>query len=139
MILETPRLSLRQLNKHDLPALRAILQDPETMTAYEGAFDDSMVNAWLDRMLERYTTDGFGLWAVTLSDTGGAEPEHMIGQCGLTRQNVLGADVVEVGYLFNRAYWRQGYAVAAQTCRISRLLSTGRPPRPLQSDLFHLL
>ncbi|WP_304438376.1 GNAT family N-acetyltransferase [Leucobacter sp. G161] len=63
----------------------------------------------------------------------------VFGQCGLSRRSIRGADLIEVGYLFNRAYWRQGYAVEAQTCRISRLLSTGRPPRPLHSDLFHLL
>ncbi|MBP6685621.1 MAG: GNAT family N-acetyltransferase [Leucobacter sp.] len=118
MILETSRLSLRPLTEQDLPDLRAILQDPETMTAYEGAFDDAMVDAWLDRMLERYATDGFALLAVTLRDAAGADSARMIGQCGLTRQHILGADVVEVGYLFNRMHWHRGYAVeAAAACR----------------------
>lgn len=113
MRLETPRLQLRELNEGDLPALRAILQDEQTMTAYEGAFDEPMVRGWLQRMRERDREDGFGLWAVELSDTG-----EMIGQCGLTRQRILGADVIEVGYLFNRAHWHRGYAVEAATaCR----------------------
>lgn len=118
MVIETRRLSLRELTEQDLPALREILQDAETMTAYEGAFDDAMVDAWLARMLDRYANDGFGLWAVTLRDPARSESERMIGQCGLTRQQILGADVVEVGYLFNRAYWHQGFAVeAAAACR----------------------
>lgn len=108
MLLETQRLRLRELTWDDQAALAAILQDPETMTAYEGAFDDEMTRAWMARMLERYKADGFGLWAVELAETG-----TMIGQCGLTKQHILGEDVVEVGYLFNRAHWHHGYAVEA--------------------------
>lgn len=101
---------MRELTHDDLPALRAILHDPVTMTHYEGAFDDVMSEAWLNRMLERYATHGFGLWAVELTETG-----EMIGQCGLTIQHILDDDVVEVGYLFNRAHWHRGYAVEAAT------------------------
>src|SRR5690606_24504458 len=43
LLLSTPRLDLREMTESDLPALRAILQDPETMTAYEGAFDEQTV------------------------------------------------------------------------------------------------
>lgn len=83
------------------------------MVAYEGPFDDDMVSQWMNRMLERYRTDGFGLWAVILRETG-----DMIGQCGLTRQRILGEEVVEVGYLFDRRFWHRGYAVeAAAACR----------------------
>ena len=107
MILRTPRLELREMTDDDLQALRAILQDDRTMTAYEGAFDDEMVQAWLRRMRDRYRDDGFGLWAVVLRESG-----EMIGQCGLTRQHILDAD------LFNRAHWHRGYAVEAATgCR----------------------
>lgn len=113
MILETHRLKLRELTPADLPALREILQDQETMVAYEGAFDEVQVQDWLDRMLTRYRTDGYGLWAVILKSNG-----QLIGQCGLTNQEVLGETVVEVGYLFNRAFWHHGYATeAAEACR----------------------
>jgi RimJ/RimL family protein N-acetyltransferase len=101
------------MTEDDLPALRAILQDPQTMAAYEGAFDEAMVQAWSARMQARYRDDGFGLWAVVLRESG-----EMIGQCGLTRQHILDHDVMEVGYLFNRAHWHRGYAVEAATgCR----------------------
>lgn len=113
MHLETPRLLLREMTEQDLPALREILQDEKTMTAYEGAFDEAMTRDWLQRMLERYRTEGFGLWGVELRAT-----NQLIGQCGLTRQHILDGDVIEVGYLFNRTHWHQGYATeAARACQ----------------------
>ena len=81
MILETQRLFLREMTQADLPALRRILQDDETMVAYNGAFDEAETQAWLDRQLARYAQYSFGLWAVVLKQTG-----EMIGQCGLTMQ-----------------------------------------------------
>lgn len=43
MILETERLYLRKMNQADFRSLCKILQDEETMYAYEGAFSDSEV------------------------------------------------------------------------------------------------
>ena len=112
MILETERLLLREMTQDDLPALQGILQDEETMYAYNGAFDEAETQAWLDRQLSRYAQFGFGLWAVVLKESGG-----MIGQCGLTMQLWRGDEVLEVGYLFNRAFWHHGYATeAARGC-----------------------
>ncbi|HPJ01665.1 MAG TPA: GNAT family N-acetyltransferase [Candidatus Limiplasma sp.] len=112
-ILKTDRLVLREITPDDLPALAAILQDEQTMYAYEGAFSDAETQAWLDRMLARYAKDGFGLWAVCLKDTG-----EMIGQIGITLQPVEGEEVPEIGYLLNRAHWHKGYAAeAAKACK----------------------
>ena len=113
MLLETERLSLRRLTQDDFEALRLILQDPEVMYAYEGAFSDTEVREWLDRQISRYQAWGFGLWAVILRETGA-----LIGQCGLTMQPWKGREVLEIGYLFNRAYWGRGYATeAARACK----------------------
>ena len=113
MILSTQRLMLRELTKDDLPALRKILQDPEVMYAYEHAFSEEEVRAWLDRQLDRYAQHGVGLWAVVLKDTG-----DMIGQCGLTWQDAGERRVLEVGYLFQKAHWHKGYAIeSAMACR----------------------
>ena len=46
-ILQTSRLLLREMTEDDLPALRSILQDPQVMYAYEHAFSEEEVRAWL--------------------------------------------------------------------------------------------
>ena len=54
MVLETKRLQLREMTVADYDALCRILQDEETMYAYEGAFSDEETRAWLDKQLRRY-------------------------------------------------------------------------------------
>ena len=61
-------LLLRKMTQTDYPALAAIIQDEQTMYAYEGAFDDKETQEWLDRQFVRYQEDGFGLWAAIHKD-----------------------------------------------------------------------
>ena len=113
MIFETERLYLREMNQADFNSLCKILQDQDTMYAYEGAFSDKEVQEWLDKQISRYEKWNFGLWAVILKET-----DEMIGQCGLTMQTWKDRDVLEIGYLFNRSYWHKGYATeAARACK----------------------
>lgn len=113
MILETERLYLRELTQEDYKSLCKILQDKETMYAYEGAFSDTEVQEWIDRQIFRYKEWNFGLWAVVLKET-----DEMIGQCGLTMQLWKDTEVLEVGYLFQQLYWHKGYATeAAKACK----------------------
>ena len=51
MILETERLYLREMKQSDFNSLCKIMQDKETMYAYEGAFSDTEVQEWLDRQI----------------------------------------------------------------------------------------
>ncbi len=112
--IETERLILREMTQADLDALCAILCDREVMeAAYGSPFSREEAQGWLDRHLKRYETLGFGLWAVVLKETG-----EMIGQCGLTIQHWREQEVLEIGYLFQKAHWHKGYAVeAARACQ----------------------
>lgn len=113
MILETERLYLREMDQNDFEALSKILQDGDTMYAYNGAFNDEETWAWLDKQISRYKKYGFGLWAVVLKET-----DEMIGQCGLTMQPWKEKEVLEIGYLLRRDCWHIGYATeAAKACK----------------------
>lgn len=107
-ILETERTYLREMTQNDYEDLCEILQDVETMYAYEHAFTNIEVQNWLNKQLERYEQFGFGLWAVIDKKT-----ECFIGQVGLTIQNVEGKEELEIGYLIKRKYWHNGYATEA--------------------------
>ncbi len=104
-ILETDRLRLRPLTWEDWEDLCEILQDRETMYAYEHSFSDREVEEWLKRQLTRYERDGFGLWAAVDKESG-----EMVGQIGLTLQDWDGRMAPEVGYLLKRRFWGRGYA-----------------------------
>ncbi|MGI6665548.1 MAG: GNAT family N-acetyltransferase [Christensenellaceae bacterium] len=113
MILETERLYLREMDDGDYDALARILQDEEVMYAYEHAFSEAETRNWLENQKKRYKEYGFGLWAVVLKETG-----EMIGQCGLSMQEYNDAQVLEIGYLFQKAFWHKGYAAeAAIACK----------------------
>lgn len=112
-ILKTDRLYLREIRREDYEALCRMLKDEEVMYAYEHAFDDKEAQEWLELQLNRYENDGFGLWAVVLEETG-----EVIGQCGLTMQDLNGEQVLEVGYLLAKDFWHKGYATeAAIACK----------------------
>lgn len=112
-MLETKRLYLREMKQSDYDGLSKILQDDEVMYAYEGAFSDKETQDWLNKQIVRYQEDGFGLWAVILKQT-----DEMIGQCGLTMQDWKDKQVLEIGYLFQKKFWHNGYAIeAANGCK----------------------
>ena len=107
-ILETERLFLREMTMDDFDALYAVLSDAEIMQHYPYTFDEERVRSWIERNMDRYKDDGFGLWAVCLKDTG-----EMIGDCGLTLQNIDGQMLPEIGYHIRRDQQRKGYAKEA--------------------------
>lgn len=110
---KTQRLYMREMEQDDFDALCRILQDEETMYAYNGAFGDEETQEWLDRQISRYRRYGFGLWALVLKENG-----EMIGQCGVTMQPWKDKEVIEVGYLLRRDCWHKGFATeAARACK----------------------
>jgi ribosomal-protein-alanine N-acetyltransferase len=130
-ILETPRLILREFSPNDVEALARVLSDPETMRFYPAPLDRAGVEEWIARNQRRYAKEGHGLWAMVLRTNG-----ELIGDCGLTVQEVDATDEIEIGYHVRRDYWRQGLATeAARACRdygfahlpVDHLISLIRP------------
>ena len=107
-MITTERLILREMTYDDFDALYKVLGDSDIMRHYQHTFDEKRVRFWIDRNIERYRVLGFGLWAVTLKSTG-----EMIGDCGLTMQNVNGFIRPEIGYHIARVHQRKGYASEA--------------------------
>jgi len=130
-ILDTPRLILREFVALDVDALARVLSDPQSMRFYPSPFDRSAVEDWIARNQRRYTKDGHGLWALILKSSG-----ELIGDCGLTVQEVAGTNEIEIGYHVRRDHWNQGLATeSARACRdfafakfpAERLVSIIRP------------
>jgi RimJ/RimL family protein N-acetyltransferase len=108
IVLETERLTLREMVPEDLDFLALMLADPEVMRHYPKTLERTEADAWLNRQFERYAEFGHGLWLVQQRATG--EP---IGQVGLIMQPVEGGLQPEIGYLLHRPFWHQGFATEA--------------------------
>lgn len=108
IILETDRLVLREMNMDDFDALYKVLADRDIMRHYPYTFDEKRVSDWILRNMNRYHVNGFGLWAVCLKDT-----KEMIGDCGLTLQNIEGEMLPEIGYHIRADHQHKGYAKEA--------------------------
>ncbi len=108
MKIETERLILREMVPEDYDALYRVLADSDIMQHYPYTFDEKRVRSWIERNIERYRIYGFGLWALCLKDT-----EEIIGDCGLTMQNINGSIKPEIGYHIRRDMQRKGYAKEA--------------------------
>ena len=105
MIIETERLFLREMTEGDYDELYVILADSDIMQHYPYTFDEARVRGWINSNMERYRIFGFGLWAVCLKETG-----EMIGDCGLTMQQINGKIKPEIGYHMRKDQQRKGYA-----------------------------
>ncbi len=103
MIIETERLILREYTLEDFDAIYEILSDPETMQHYPKPFDEERTRGWIEWNLENYQEYGFGLWAVVLKET-----DELIGDCGVTIQNIDGDLLPEIGYHIHKKYTNVG-------------------------------
>lgn len=112
IILETPRLYLREIQPEDYRPLCRILQDIEVMYAWEHAFSDEEVAQWIDKNLMRYERDGYSYWGVIEKDSG-----ELIGVTGLISEEADGEIYVGIGYIYSKPHWGKGYALeAASAC-----------------------
>ena len=106
-ILETERLTLRELQPYDAPFMLELLNEPSYILniADRGVRDLEGARRYLeDRWLASYRQHGFGLWAVVERSSG-----MSTGLCGLVRRD--GLEDVDIGYAFLPAFWGRGYAI----------------------------
>lgn len=113
IILETPRLRLRELTLDDLDFIAEMLAHPEVMHFWPNTYTRDEAEAWIRRQRERYAQDGYGYWLAVNKANG-----ELVGQAGLLSQIVDGVTETGIGYIIHRPFWRQGYATeAALSCR----------------------
>jgi len=112
-ILETARLTLRELEEADLATVAEMLGDREVMHFFPGPLTVEESRRWIDHQRARYARDGHGYWLASLRESG--EP---VGQAGIIRVEIEGAAELALGYIVRRALWRHGFAAeAAAACR----------------------
>ena len=102
-MLETKRLILRKMSDDDFDALKKVLSDPVNMKYYPKPYDDEGVMRWIDWCKSSYEQYGFGLWAVIYKETG-----EMIGDCGISMQQIGDEMKPEIGYHLRLDYHQQG-------------------------------
>lgn len=112
----TDRLELRQWRAADRESYAAINADPAVMEHFPSTMSRAASDAMLDRMHERIETDGYGLYAVQVGETG-----ELIGFTGLSAPRFEAAftPCVEVGWRLARSAWRHGYATEAAQAALS--------------------
>lgn len=107
-MIETKRLILREYNHNDIDSLYQMMSDKETMKYYPAPFTYERCKQWIEWNIDNYKNYGFGLWTVTLKDSG-----LFIGDCGITMQIIDGQKLPELGFHINNAYTKNGYATEA--------------------------
>ena len=111
-VIETSRLLLRELTLDDADTLALVLSDPVSMRYYPAPFSAEKVRQWIQWNVDNYRAHGFGLWAVILKESG-----ELIGDCGITLQDIEGKRLPEIGYHIRREYCGKGFATeAAAAC-----------------------
>lgn len=113
--LMTPRLTLRPLAMRDTDAVFAMLSDDETMRFWDWpAFRDRETVSDVVAAQIRNADSGTAMyWAIALTPEGEA-----IGSCDLSDIDRHHSRA-EVGFLFNRTWWGNGYAHEAMDAIVS--------------------
>ncbi len=114
-MIRTERLTLRPWRAEDAEDLAAINCDAETMRFFAAVMDREGSDGHLARMMAHQDEHGFGMWAAERDG-------HAIGIVGLQHVPAHRAPepppLVEIGWRFHRAHWRQGYAFEGATAAV---------------------
>lgn len=103
MYIETERMLIREFTPEDVGDLHEILGDDETMKLCEPAYN----HAKTQKFLEDFCIGRKGALAAAQKESGKV--------IGYILFKAIEQDIYEMGWFFNRKYWRQGYAYEACT------------------------
>jgi len=105
-VIETERLTLREMSERDAPFILELLNDADFKRniADRGVRTLEDARAYInEKFAASYRRHGFGLWLVETKDAGAPA-----GICGLVKREELPG--VDVGYAFLPAFRSKGYA-----------------------------
>ncbi len=111
VILETPRLVIRNWLETDRDLFREINCDPKVMEFFAVRRSHAEADAFLLRLNESILESGIGFYCLELKASG--EP---LGFCGLSRTNLPGIfpdGTVEIGWRLATRFWGKGYVTEA--------------------------
>ena len=118
-MIQTERLMLRPYRPDDITPLFEIFSDEENMAFYPKPYSIEEVETIIIKNMKSYETDRIGFFAVIHNDS-----SKLIGNCGITNQNIDGVQEYEIGYHIHKNYWNIGYATEAACAMMEYGFST---------------
>ncbi|HEV7956982.1 MAG: acetyltransferase, family protein [Microbacteriaceae bacterium] len=120
-MIRTERLLLRQWTDDDLDPFAQLNADPEVMRHFPAPLARPQSDVLAAVIRSRLDRDGWGLWAVEVTDATSPLKGHFIGFTGLTRQTFPAhfTPAIEVGWRLARHAWGNGFATEAARAAIA--------------------
>jgi ribosomal-protein-alanine N-acetyltransferase len=120
--LESERLKLRNYNESDDKFLINLWTNSKVTYYMGGPRSVEKMNEAVAEYLMNPYSEEYDLWILTLKET-----KEAIGHCGLLKKEIDGKEEVEVIYVIDKPFWKNGYA--SEVC--SMLLQYARDERNL--------
>ena len=110
MRLETERLIIREWEARDYAPYASFVADPDVRRYFQSVLSREESDVLVNKYVEYYRRDGFGLLAVERKSDGA-----LVGDVGIIPivMPIRGTPPVEIGWLLGRQFWGQGYATEA--------------------------